>query len=116
MALQLIAMNGLWDRPDSRWMALAMSSFPVPLSPLIKTELSLRAILVTVSKTVDMDRLRPTISGNACCQFSVTRDTGTSQKSCDEGSGATGSSVRLSEWLMLSQVSVRVIQWRPTTK
>lgn len=65
MALQFIAINGLWLRGDRRWMARAISSLPVPLSPLISTALSLRDIFATVWSTRLIASLRPTISGNA---------------------------------------------------
>lgn len=43
-AAQLTAMNGPFLRGDRLWIALAISSFPVPVGPSIRTGLSLSAI------------------------------------------------------------------------
>ena len=68
MAEQLIATKGLADRLDSLWMADAISSFPVPDSPEIRTALSECDILATVSSAFSIVGLRPMISGKSSCQ------------------------------------------------
>ncbi len=57
----LISMNGFPDLVDSRWICLAMSSFPVPLSPVIKTlEFNFENFLIR-SKTLFIFLLLPII-------------------------------------------------------
>ena len=55
--------KGLSARGEARWMALAMSSLPVPLSPLISTVEREGATCATRSRTASMRSLRPTMLG-----------------------------------------------------
>ena len=52
------------DRGDRLWIALAISSFPVPVSPRINTVESVAATLSTAFRTFRRDWEEPTISSN----------------------------------------------------
>jgi hypothetical protein len=51
MAALLTRMKGLPRRDDRAWMALATSSFPVPLSPVMRTLASVGAAFWISSRT-----------------------------------------------------------------
>src|SRR5713101_7373766 len=57
-------MNARWARADRLWMARAINSFPVPVSPKIKTVESEGATLVTCRNTLRNDSEEPTMSSN----------------------------------------------------
>ena len=61
-ALQLTLMNGLSARLLVEWMARAISSFPVPVSPVMSTEASVGATRRTSSSTADSAGLLPMIA------------------------------------------------------
>jgi len=58
-APQLTAMKGLYFRELLVWMALATSSLPVPVSPLMKTVALVSATVRIISKTFRMALLFP---------------------------------------------------------
>ena len=55
--------NGFSARVEAAWMALAISSLPVPLSPEISTVDREGATWVTRSNNASMFSLRPTMLG-----------------------------------------------------
>ena len=61
-AAQLILISGLSRRWLAEWIARAISSLPVPVSPWIKTVASVGATRRTLSSTAVRAGLRPTIS------------------------------------------------------
>jgi hypothetical protein len=61
MAPVLMGTKGLSRRGELAWMALAISSFPVPLSPWIKTVEREGATCATRSKTFSIISLLPTM-------------------------------------------------------
>ena len=62
MALQLTGMNERLARDDSRWIAAATSSLPVPLSPSMRTGESVTATLPMMSLTLAIEAEDPTSS------------------------------------------------------
>ena len=64
-APQLIETNGRAARAEVRWMARAMSPFPVPDSPVMRTVEVVRPILSTMSKTARIRRETPTSGPSA---------------------------------------------------
>ena len=64
IAAQLTAMNARAERLERRWMARAMSSLPVPVSPVMSTVESLLATLDTRANTAVSAGDPPTISSN----------------------------------------------------
>ena len=62
IAPQLIVTNGLPARGERRWISRAISSLPVPVSPVISTEMSVGAIFSTLRKTSCIGGDVPTIS------------------------------------------------------
>ena len=64
IAAQFTRMNAREDRGDRLWIALAISSFPVPVSPRINTVESVAATLSTAFSTFRRDCEEPTISSN----------------------------------------------------
>ena len=66
MAPQLIGTNGLSRRGLRLWIARAMSSLPVPLSPVMRIETSVAATRFTVSKTSSIDFDIATMPSNSC--------------------------------------------------
>ena len=61
-ALQLTLMNGLSARLLVEWTARAISSFPVPVSPVMSTEASVGATRRTSSSTAQSAGLLPMIA------------------------------------------------------
>ena len=59
---QLIEMNGLWRRGLPLWIALASSSLPVPLSPVISTRASVPATMCAWASRSSITELRVMIS------------------------------------------------------
>lgn len=59
MAAQFTLTNGPWLRKLSSWIALARSSFPVPVSPWIRTAESVRATIWTEYQTLRNSWLEP---------------------------------------------------------
>ena len=59
----LTGTNGLSARVEAAWMALAISSLPVPLSPVISTVERDGATCVTRSSTASIFSLLPTMFG-----------------------------------------------------
>jgi hypothetical protein len=51
IAAQLTRTNGRFERRDRLWMAPAINSFPVPVSPKIRTVVSECATLLTCAST-----------------------------------------------------------------
>ena len=93
MAAQFTATNAFDERPDRRWMARAISSLPVPVSPVIRTVESLRATLDTRESTAVSAGDAPTISSNIEALSISSRR-------------ATFSSFNLSSALLRSSISV----------
>ena len=62
MAEQLILMNGLCLRGLPAWIALATSSLPVPVSPVMRIVVVVGATFLITSKIFAMCGLAPTIS------------------------------------------------------
>ena len=58
-------MNMWSDREECMWIAFAISSLPVPVSPVIRIVERLPATCFTKSSTCSMDSLLPTLSGKA---------------------------------------------------
>ena len=63
MAAQLIRMNGLSRRELPSWSAVAMSSFPVPLSPVMRTVEGVSATLSMIRSTSCIWGDSPTSAG-----------------------------------------------------
>ena len=59
IAAQLMATNGRLDRREFWWMKWAISSFPLPLSPVMNTDASVGATLRASSIDVAEHRRRP---------------------------------------------------------
>ena len=62
IAPQLITMNGPDARDDLVWISRAMSSLPVPVSPVMSTEMSVGATFCTLRYTSSIDAQLPMIS------------------------------------------------------
>ena len=62
MAAQLTFTNGRSRSRLSRWMARAISSLPVPDSPVTRMRVRVGATLAICANSVSMAALRPTIS------------------------------------------------------
>src|SRR5256884_5702779 len=69
MAAQLTVTKGCDDRADPLWMARATSSFPVPVSPVMRTVESVGATLATRESTACRAGDEPTISSNIDIDF-----------------------------------------------
>src|SRR3989304_3530824 len=69
MAPQFMGMKGLFFLTLWEWIAMAMSSFPVPLSPAMRTETSVVATLLTVVKIPCIFSLEPIILPMACLRI-----------------------------------------------
>jgi hypothetical protein len=69
MALHFIVSILVCFREESRWIADAMSSLPVPLSPVINTVPDEFAIFATDSRVFLIEVELPRISGKLCLQF-----------------------------------------------
>src|ERR1700676_490664 len=65
MAAQFTFTNGPFDRALHLWMASAISSLPVPVSPLINTVASVGATTRTMSSTRRRAALLPTMRGKS---------------------------------------------------
>ena len=64
IAAQLTLTNAREDRRDRLWIARAMSSLPVPVSPVMRTVESVGATFVTLRKHGPKGARGPTISSN----------------------------------------------------
>ena len=64
VAAQLTLTKARAERRDRLWMARAMSSLPVPVSPVIRTVESVGATLATRARTACRAGDSPTISSN----------------------------------------------------
>src|SRR3989441_11706607 len=69
MAAQLTPTKGCDDRVDPLWMARETSSFPVPVSPVMRTVESVGATLATRESTACRAGDEPTISSNIDIDF-----------------------------------------------
>ena len=62
MAAQFMATKGNRARPEALWIDWAKSSLPVPLSPMIRVGLSMRAMRLALSTHWRMAGLSPLMS------------------------------------------------------
>ncbi len=74
MAAQLTGTKGPWARGERPWMARAMSSFPVPLSPRMRTVVSVGATRITSSRTCAIGGLSAMIASRPLRSFSSSRN------------------------------------------
>ena len=63
MALQLRATKRCWRRGLVWWMARAITSLPVPVSPVMSTVAALGATVSIIWQSSRIGRLRPTTPG-----------------------------------------------------
>jgi hypothetical protein len=101
-AATFTAMNGRCRRGESRWMPRATSSFPVPLSPRIRTVVLTGAIWTTRSSTSSIASVSPTMPVISRSSSRCTRRRPTSATS----SGSTG--LAMHSWSPSSRQKARV--------
>ena len=103
IAAQLTATNGPRERGDRPWMARATSSFPVPLSPRIRTVVSVGATRRIISTICRIPGLSATMLSRSLRDFSAWRSTTFSRCSASSSSAlrmVSFSSSRLKGLLM----------------
>ena len=69
MAPQLMVTNGCLARGDRLWSSRAISSLPVPVSPVISTEMSVAATFWTLRKISCIRGAEPRISPKRICSM-----------------------------------------------
>jgi hypothetical protein len=74
-AAQLTVISGPVARGDCLWIARAISSLPVPVSPRTSTVASVAATIWTLARTSRNTGDAPTISSNMPCVSTVSRNT-----------------------------------------
>ena len=107
MAPQLMTTNGPLARLLRRWISRAMSSLPVPVSPVMSTEMSVVATFCSLRKTSIIDGQAPMISPkrlsfSSATSFSLSaRSALRSIAFCeDERSPATAKMESTSSWFL----------------